>query len=253
LNEHVLDHIREYGFRTIKMKLGANPPMEDVRTIIRLREAVGPAVQILLDPNGSWTLGTAMTVAKMLEPYNILYYEDPIRYDENNIRRLQQSTSTPICVSSDEPESLRRVLVTNTGDVVQCDLYSSGGIRGTHQWYSIARAFEKPTAMHSGREIGVAQIAKIHIVAAQPDIVYPMDAMYHQYVDDVLIGGKLKYENGCIDVPQTPGLGIELDDEKLAKLELTDQVHHFYDEFWAETKRNLGIGAPYFDNTVRRF
>jgi glucarate dehydratase len=251
--EHCMALMQQFGFRTLKLKLGAYDPDDDVDAVIRLREAVGPRVRIVLDPNGAWTLGTALHVAKRLEPYNIFYYEDPIRYDEHNIRRLQQATATAICVSCFSPEALRRALLSGTTDVAQADLYGSGGIRGTHDWYTVARTFHKPTAMHSGREIGVAQIAKMQVVAAQSEIGYATDAIYLQYTGDVLKGGQLQYCDGAIALPQGPGLGVELDPDSLAKWELTDQVHRELDEFWADTKQRLGITLPHADQTVRRF
>src|SRR5690606_17136075 len=107
-------------------------------------------------------------------------------------------------------------------------------------WYAVARAFQNPTAMHSGREIGIAQVAKMHAVAAQPDVVYPTDGIYNQYVDDILVGGKLKYSNGVLPLPNKPGPGVEV--AAVAQWELTDTVHREYDEFWAATKADLDIG-----------
>jgi glucarate dehydratase len=251
--EHCLQLAREHGFRTLKLKLGVYEPDIEVDAVIRLREAAGPHIRIVLDPNEAWSLATALYVAKRLEPYNILYYEDPIRYDEANLRRLQQVTATPICVSSEGHDELHVALQSGTADVVQADLYVSGGIRGAHQWYAIARAFQKPTAMHSGREIGVAQMAKMHVVAAQPDVVNATDGIYHQYVDDILPGGKLTYTDGAIALPDKPGLGVELDEQKLAQWELTDHIHQEMDTFWAETKRSLGIGPLDANNKARRF
>ena len=251
--EHCLAIAREYGFRTIKCKLGAYDPDTEIDAIIRLREMAGPWYRILVDPNEAWSLSTAMYVAKRLEDTNILYYEDPIHFEPVNVRRLQETTRTPICISCYSHDELRQALATGAGDVMQSDIYESGGIRGMHQWYAIARAFQKPTATHSGREIGIAQLAKMHVIAAQPDVVYASDAMYHQYVDDVLVGGKLIYQDGRIALPDTPGLGAELDPARLAQWELTDQVHREWDEFWADTMRLLKIGPRNADNTVRRF
>lgn len=253
LTEHCVELMNRHGFRTLKLKLGAYDPDTEIACVIQLREAVGPGIGIVLDPNGGWMLSTAMRVAKKLEPYDILYYEDPIRYDEGNIRRLQASTRTPICVSCDRPDTLRAALLAGTADVVQADLYSSGGLRGTHGWYATARTFQKPTAMHSGREIGVAQMAKMHAVAAQSDVVYATDGIYHQYVGDVLAGGKLPYRDGIIPLSDKPGLGVELDAAQLARWELTDQVHRELDEFWVHTKAELGIGIADAHSKVRIF
>jgi glucarate dehydratase len=251
--EHCLAVAQEHGFRTIKLKIGVYDPDTEIDAIIRLRELAGPGYQIVLDPNGTWMLSTALYVAKRLEPYNILYYEDPIAYNEVNIRRLQQATYTPITVSCGDVETLRSVLIHGTADVVQTDLYDAGGLRGTNNWYATARAFQKPTAMHSGREIGIAQTAKMHVVAAQPDVVYPSDAMYHQYVDDILVGGKMRYHDGHLSLSNQPGLGVQIDEAKLAQWELTDSVHREFDEFWAETKANLGIGYLGPEKKVRYY
>lgn len=251
--EHCLATAREYGFTTIKCKLGAYDPDTEIEAIIRLREMAGPGYKIVLDPNECWTLTTAIYVAKRLEDYNILYYEDPIHFEPLNNRRLQETTRTPVCVSCYSHDELHTALATGAADVVQSDIYESGGIRGMHHWYAVARAFQRPTATHSGREIGIAQLAKMHVIAAQPDVVYASDAMYHQYVDDILAGGKLPYSGGVMPLSDKPGLGIELDAARLAKWELTETVHREWDDFWAETMRGLGIGPRNADNTVRRF
>jgi glucarate dehydratase len=253
LVEHCLALAKEHGFTTLKVKIGAYDPDTEIEAIMRLREAVGPKMRIFLDPNGTWMLSTALYVAKRLEDTNILYYEDPIAYNEVNIRRLQQSTRTPIAVMCARQAELQSVLLHGTADVVQTDLYDAGGLRGTHAWYAVARAFQKPTAMHSGREIGIAQVAKMHAVAAQPDVVYPTDGIYNQYVDDILVGGKLKYTNGVLPLSNKPGLGVEVDPAKLAQWELTDSVHREFDEFWAATKADLGIGYLGPDKKVRYY
>ena len=253
LAEHCLGLIKEHGFGTLKVKIGAYDPDTEIDAIKRLRQAVGPKIRIFLDPNGTWMLSTALHVAKALEDTNILYYEDPIAYNEVNIRRLQQATSTPIAVSCGFAPELRSVLLHGTADIVQTDLYDAGGLRGTNAWYAVARAFQKPTAMHSGREIGIAQLAKMHAVAAQPDVVYPTDGIYNQYVDDILVGGKLKYTNGVLPLSDKPGLGEEIDFELVDKLEVTDTVHREFDEFWASTKADLGIGYLGEDKKVRYY
>jgi glucarate dehydratase len=107
--------------------------------------------------------------------------------------------------------------------------------------------------MHSGTETGVGQMAKMHAIAAQPDVIHATDAIYHQYAGDVLKGGMLPYSGGAMALPKAPGLGIELDYDALARFELTDQVHREFDEFWQATKADQGIGLPGKDNTVRRF
>jgi hypothetical protein len=72
-------------------------------------------------------------------------------------------------------------------------------------------------------------------------------------VDDILVGGKLKYTNGLLPLSEKPGLGVEIDFDRVAKWELTDAVHRGFDEFWASTKADLGIGYLGEDKKVRYY
>ena len=73
--------------------------------------------------------------------------------------------------------------------------------------------------MHSGSELGVTLAAMLHTAATLPNLTYDADAHYHHLLDDVITGGKMKYEDGCIAVPEGPGLGVELDEDRMAKYE----------------------------------
>ena len=67
------------------------------------------------------------------------------------------------------------------------------------------------------------------------------------------MGGKLKYTNGVLPLSEKPGLGVEIDFDRVAKWELTDTVHREFDEFWASTKADLGIGYLGEDKKVRYY
>ncbi|MBA3599787.1 MAG: mandelate racemase, partial [Acidobacteria bacterium] len=64
-------------------------------------------------------------------------------------------------------------------------------------------------------ELGIQLATMLHLGAVIPNLSFAADAHYHQLVDDIIEGGKLKYENGAIKVPTAPGLGIKLNREKL--------------------------------------
>ena len=85
-------------------------------------------------------------------------------------------------------------------------------------------------AVHSSGELGIQLASMLHLGAVLPNLSYTADAHYHHLVDDVIAGGKLRYEGGAIRVPDAPGLGVTLDREKL------DRYHALY--------RELG-GYPY--------
>ena len=90
-----------------------------------------------------------------------------------------------------------------------------------YDFYTVAEVLNIAGGVHSGTETGVLQAAKLHVTAARPELTHAGDAIYHEYADDVLVGGMLKYRDGEMLVPQGAGLGIELDESKLAQYELT--------------------------------
>jgi glucarate dehydratase len=72
-------------------------------------------------------------------------------------------------------------------------------------------------AVHSSGELGIQLATMLHMGAVLPNLTFAADAHYHHLTDDVLVGGKMKYEGGAIAVPTGPGLGVRLDREKLAE------------------------------------
>jgi len=81
-------------------------------------------------------------------------------------------------------------------------------------------------SMHAGAELGISTAVNIHLAASTPQINYSIDGHYHHELDDIIKGGKHKYIGGKMRVPDAPGIGVEIDDEKLA----------FYHERWKNLK-----------------
>ena len=220
--EHVQSLIDEYGFRTIKMKLGVYHPLDEVDAVKRVRAAVGPRVGLRIDPNGCWSLATAKRMLKQLEECDLEYVEEPIKYvparvpvttqagvpslDVAGLAALRRSTSIPIAADGAyRIDLLRQIERAQAADVVLGDVQGSLGIRGLHDFFTVAELFHLPATLHSGTEIGVQQVAKLHVAAAHPELAIAGDAIYHQYVDDVLVGGKLCYEHGELPCPRCRG------------------------------------------------
>ncbi len=268
--EHVLQLMETYGFRTVKMKLGVYPPELEAEAVAQVREAIGPHVRLRIDPNGCWSLATAKRMLRRLEALDLEYVEEPIKYvparvpyttqtgvpslDTLGLAALRRASRTPIAVDGAyRIDLLWQVARDQAGDVVLGDIQGAMGIRGLFDFFTVAEVLNLPATLHSGTEIGVQQAAKLHVAAARPEIHIAGDAIYHEYVDDVLVGGKLIYEDGAMPVPQGPGLGVELDDAKLAQYELTAEKHREYDEFWQEIKAQYRIPPAGHDLLVRHF
>jgi glucarate dehydratase len=100
-------------------------------------------------------------------------------------------------------------------DVVLLDTTFWGGLRPCIKAAAVCETVQIGIAIHSSGELGIQLATMLHLGAILPTLTFAADAHYHHLIDDVIIGGKLKYENGAIRVPAGPGLGVRLDRDKL--------------------------------------
>jgi glucarate dehydratase len=165
------------------------------------------------------------------------YFEDPT-WGFCGMRRLREKLSTPLATNTIviDFEQLATNVRDPAVDVVLLDTTFWGGIRACIRAAQICEAFGLSIAVHSSGELGIQLATMLHLGAVLPNLVFAADAHYHHLLDDVIAGGKMGYVNGCIPVPNGPGLGIALDREKL--------------ETYAELYRALG-SYPYDRDPVR--
>ena len=260
---HCLELVERYGFDVVKIKLGAHHPHEELPVVREVREALGSRIGIRLDPNGAWSLPTALRAVTALRDLDLEYLEEPTRamgtgdatVDTATLRRLRSASPFPIAADHCyRPHLLSQILRDQAADVVLADVYGCGGIAATIDYSKMAANFGLGVSFHSGTELGIGQLAKIHVQASLPEEArFASDAIYPEYEDDVLRGGKLEIEGGAMKLPQEPGLGVDLDDERLARWELTDERMRELDEYWRDLKADLGVGYPTADWLVRHY
>jgi glucarate dehydratase len=237
---------KQYGFKSIKLKIGVYHPKDEIAAVKRVRKAVPSDVRLRIDPNSAWDLETAIWAANEVKDLGIEYLEDVAR-GLGNQARLRQATDLRVCVDgSYSLDRLSHAVREEAGDVAMCDIYGSGGIAGVRDWMTVARTFGWKTSMHSGRYLGISHMAKLHAAAAAGPFDFPIDAHYHQQSDDILKGGLYPYNgDGTQTVPDAPGLGVELDYDKLEQYRYTDERKREYAEFHRKlTKRFGGSGKP---------
>jgi glucarate dehydratase len=212
------DLVARHGFKTLKYKNGVLPPDEEIETFIALRQAF-PKHRIRLDPNGVWTVTTAVDVARRLHDYNMEYLEDPVW----GLRAMQRvNAKAPwVTLASNMSvfafEDLAPTIMADVLDVVLLDPHWYGGIHRAKLAGQICEALGVDAGMHSGAEFGISQAAMLHLAACTANLTLAADSHYHHLTDDVIEGGKMQYRNGMMKVPSGPGLGISLDRDKLAR------------------------------------
>ena len=123
-------------------------------------------------------------------------------------------------------------------DIILTDLHYWEGPRGVKDLCAVCRTFNLGVAMHSGAEFGVELAAMLHTASTIPQMYAAGDAHYHFLKDDIIVGGKMPYVDGKIAVPTGPGLGVELDEEKMAKYEAYyEEMGDYYARFHEDPRR----------------
>jgi glucarate dehydratase len=208
--------VAQYGFDVLKLKGGVLPPKVELRTIKLLREAF-PDTLIRFDPNAAWSVSTSINTLRRMLEYDIEYAEDPTWGIEGMglVRRdVPMPLATNMCVINFDQIPL--AVRTRCIDIILSDVHYWGGLASNKKLAGVCETFQIGLGMHSDRELGISTAAQCHLAAALPFMSYAPDSHYHHQSDDI-ITEPFKYKNGCFDVPNGPGLGVEIDRDKLAK------------------------------------
>jgi glucarate dehydratase len=207
----------EHGFTSHKLKAGVFAPDHELEVYRAIAHAF-PKDGVRIDPNGGWSVEQAIRFGQAIEDLNNDYYEDPA-WGLEGMRRVREfvriPTATNQCVVNFE--QLTQNVRATAADVVLLDTTFWGGLRQAWLGGVICQKFNIGVAVHSSGELGIQLATMLHLGAALPNQVFAGDAHYHHLTDDIIQGGKMKYHGGKIAVPQGPGLGVELDRDKLAQ------------------------------------
>jgi glucarate dehydratase len=209
--------IDRYGFGSIKLKAGALEPDVEVASLKALKRAF-PNHPLRIDPNANWTLETSIRIAKELEG-DLEYYEDPTPGLEG-MAQLHRATGLPLATNMvvTSMDEFRRNVALNGVQIVLSDHHYWGGLRATQTLATMCDTFGLGLSMHSNSHLGISLMAMSHLAATVPNLTYACDTHYPWQNDEVLKGGKINIESGCVTVTDAPGLGVELDRDALRAL-----------------------------------
>lgn len=206
-----------YGFESIKLKGGVRDPETEVASIKALKAAF-PGHFLRIDPNGNWSLPTSIRVAEALQG-DLQYYEDPTPGLEG-MAELHRATGMPLATNMVVTcwDELRRSVALNSVQIVLSDHHYWGGLRNSQALARACHTFGLGLSMHSNSHLGISLMAMTHLAASVQHLGYACDTHYPWQEDEVLLGGKLPITQGCVHLTDRPGLGVDLDQDRLAAL-----------------------------------
>lgn len=217
----------EYGFGSVKFKGGVFDPEVEVETIRQLRREFGPSVPLRIDPNSAWTVETSIKVGRDLkeELSDGGYLEDPAMGIDGmaavRAGLLAEGVDTPLASNvavtsfAHIPESVKKDAV----QVILCDHHYWGGMKQVQHLGKICQVFGIGLSMHSNSHLGVSLMAMTHVAAATKHLTYACDTHYpwQSEKDEIVAGGRIPIVNGCVKIPDKPGLGVDLDYDQIAR------------------------------------
>ena len=206
--------LKERGLTAVKTG-GVHRTVEKVDAI---RKAVGDEMDIMVDAHGPpwFTTKDAIVIGKALEPYKLLFYEDPVPPDNiEALQRVQDNVDIPIAAGERHSHiwGVRQLIEREIVDVVQPDTGRIGGISQMMKIAAMAEAHYITVAPHSGSLGPVAEYAAIHVLAAIPNAL-----ILERVHDDVPVRydvtlPHIETIDGHIEVPDRPGLGVDIDED----------------------------------------
>ena len=229
LGGKVRDRIRAYGHastpeRALELKergltaVKTGGVHRTVEKVDGIRKAVGDEMDIMVDAHGPpwFTTKDAIIIGKALEPYKLLFYEDPVPPDNiEALQRVQDNVDIPIAAGERHSHiwGVRQLIEREIVDVVQPDTGRIGGISQMMKIAAMAEAHYITVAPHSGSLGPVAEYAAIHVLAAIPNAL-----ILERVHDDVPVRydvtlPHIETIDGHIEVPDRPGLGVDIDED----------------------------------------
>jgi glucarate dehydratase len=206
-----------HGFTSHKLKGGVFAPAYELECYRAVAESL-PGDSFRFDPNGVWSTEQAIWFGRQIEDLNNDYLEDPV-FGLHGMRRTREKVRMPLATNTVVVgfEQLAANVLNTAVDVILLDTTFWGGIRPCVKAAAVCDTFQLGVAVHSSGELGIQLATMLHLGAVIPNLTFSADAHYHHLRDDVIVGGRLRYENGAIAVPTAPGLGVRLDRDKLGE------------------------------------
>ena len=205
------------GYETLYLKYTTIPELETA--IEAVRRAVGAGSKLWVDFNQTLSPGFAVQLLRRLESIPVNIVEQPVlASDLDGMVYVKNSTTIQILAheSSWTLPDVFNVASRRAADIVSVEPRMQGSILAAKKAAAICEAVGLPVLMHSIGELGIAQAAYLHFLASTPNAILANQTMYDWLNDDIIQGGKMQIVGGCQDVPEGPGLGVQLDREKVA-------------------------------------
>ena len=195
------------GYRTLKIKVGAATPEEDVARILAVRERVGAAAALRIDANGAWDEETALRVLRAVEGCDLEYVEEPVAGD---LRAVGRRSNIPVAADPASLEEGERVLRERGADILVLKPMALGGLRPTRKLAVTAIEAGLGVVITSVLDTAVGVAGALHLAASLPGPERAHGLATVGLLEEAPVEGLDPPHGGHMLLPKGPGLGVRL-------------------------------------------
>lgn len=210
------------GFTTMKVKVGIDPE-GDVARVRAVRDAIGPKIRLGVDANGGWSPRVAIQTIRRLYEFGIYFAEQPVApVDASWMADVRNHVDVPIMAdeSVNTVQDAMTLARAGAADVLSLYVGKGGGPGMARKIAAVAEGAGLVCTVGSNLEMGVASAAMIHLAMSTPAIAaeeFPCDILGPFFYEGDLLADPLPISAGKASPHERPGLGVELDEQKVER------------------------------------
>lgn len=210
------------GFKAMKVKVGIEPEA-DVARVRAVREAIGEKIKLGVDANGGWAFDVAVKTIQRLCEFGIYFAEQPVSpEDVAEMAEIREKISVPLLAdeSVGTLQDAKTLFRLDAADAFSIYVGKAGGIGPAKQIADFAKSAGLKCTVGSNLELGVGSAAMTHLALASAGICaedYPCDIIGPFFYEDDIVIEPLPIRAGEARANSKPGLGVELDEEKMRR------------------------------------
>ena len=216
------------GYRTVMIKMGALPVKEEINRMISASQRFGSRIAIIADANQGWDFKEAMTFVHGIRGYEPEIIEQPIPASETE-KLKPLCDSTACLLSADESlvtgKDAVGLLRSDAANVFSIKVSKNGGLTRSKEMANLAAAFGVRCLMNSMLEFGITQAASLQVGCTLKNLVnYGHAYMSVMRMSDDITDFEKNITKAVVSVPDGPGLGVSVDEEKINKYMISHEV-----------------------------
>ena len=222
-----------------------------------MRDHVGPKVDLMVDAHGpSWmTTQDAILVGRELESADLLFYEDPVAPENlDALARIRDAVNVPLAAGERVSTiwGIMPYIERDLVDVIQPDTGRAGGITQMRKMAAMAEGHFITMAPHSGSLGPIAEYAALHVMATIPNALMLERLEFDWAGRDDVITPAPKVVDGHLQVPDAPGLGVDIVEDEIFKYPSRRNVRVITADDGSAYEPGTADELPYFQTRLQR-